>query len=96
MRTTLGAFTTTHRSGVRQRREWEDAERYAQALDDFTRAEPLPWTGFYIARARALAAFGRGEHGEVRVAELRRLRDEAVGIGLNSALPLIDEALAAR
>ena len=29
--------------------------RHAQALEDFTRAEPLPWSGFAIRRARALA-----------------------------------------
>ena len=41
--------------GLRARR-WAEALRYAQALADYTAAEPLPWSDFNIARARALAA----------------------------------------
>lgn len=40
--------------------DWEQAERYAAALEDFTRPEPLPWSEFFIARSRALAAWGLG------------------------------------
>ncbi|MCH9046686.1 MAG: tetratricopeptide repeat protein, partial [SAR324 cluster bacterium] len=44
--------------------EWDEVERYAAALKEYTRPEPLPWSDFYIARGRALAAHGRGERGE--------------------------------
>ena len=33
---------------------WDEAERYAMALKDYTSAEPLPWSDFFIARSRAL------------------------------------------
>ncbi len=39
--------------------DWAAVERYAQALVDYTRAEPLPYTDAFIERGRALAAFGR-------------------------------------
>ncbi len=74
---------------------WNAAETYAQALEDFTRAEPLPWTDFFIARGRALAAFGRGRRDAATMDELRRLRDEAERIGLTTALPALEKALKA-
>ncbi|MHC4094219.1 MAG: tetratricopeptide repeat protein, partial [Planctomycetota bacterium] len=40
--------------------DWEGAERYATALEEYTQPEPLPLTDFLIARGRALAAHGRG------------------------------------
>ena len=73
---------------------WGDVERYAKALEDYTSAEPLPWSNFYIGRGRALAAFGRGKLDEATMQELKRLRDEAERIGLETALPALDEALA--
>src|SRR5262245_63977953 len=41
-------------------RSWASVDRFAAMLEDFTRAEPLPWSDFLIARGRVLAAFGRG------------------------------------
>ena len=64
---------------------WDRVERYAAALEEYTCAEPLAWSDFYIARARALAAYGRGERHDTIVAELRRRRDEATRAGLKSA-----------
>ena len=64
---------------------WDRLERYAAALEEYTCAEPLAWSDFYIARARALAAYGRGERHDTIVAELRRRRDEATRAGLKSA-----------
>jgi DNA-binding SARP family transcriptional activator len=40
---------------------WPEVERYAAALAAYTAAEPLPWSDFFIARARRLAKQGRGE-----------------------------------
>ena len=73
--------------------DWTAAESNAQALEDFTRAEPLPWSEFFIARGRALAAFGRGGRDAATIGEIRRLRDEAKRIGWNTALPEIEAAL---
>jgi hypothetical protein len=70
-------------------------ERYAEAMKAFTSIEPLPRTDFFIARGRALAAFGRGGQDGAMIDELRRLRDEADRIGLATALPALDGALGA-
>ncbi len=40
--------------------DWDSVERYAAALENYTSAEPLPWTTFFITKGRALAKFGRG------------------------------------
>ncbi len=73
--------------------DWGEVERYATALEDYTRPEPLPWCDFFIARGRALAAFGSGQRNPEILAELQRLRDEANRVGLKTALPAVDEAL---
>ncbi len=75
--------------------EWDEADSYAKALEDYTRPEPLPWGDFFIARGRALAQFGRGGREAELLAELRRLRGEAERVALRSALPGLDRVLAA-
>ncbi|MGE3740016.1 MAG: adenylate/guanylate cyclase domain-containing protein [Geminicoccaceae bacterium] len=75
-------------------RDWQEAERHAAALEIYTRAEPLPWADFFVARGRALAARGRGEAGAELTAELIRLRDEAERVGLRSAWLRLEAALA--
>jgi len=55
----------------------------------------LPWTGFVIARGRALARFGRSERGENLRTELQSLRDDATQSRLKTALPRIEASLAA-
>jgi hypothetical protein len=52
-------------------------------------AEPTPWSDFFVARGRALAAFGRGGRD---VAELARLSDEGKKLGLLIALTTIEAA----
>jgi class 3 adenylate cyclase/tetratricopeptide (TPR) repeat protein len=73
--------------------DWQGVERYAAALEDYTRDEPLIPTDFFIARGRVLAAFGRGERDDAVMCELRRLRDEAERVGLGCALPALQDAL---
>ena len=74
--------------------EWDRVEHYAQALEDFTRPEPLPLTDFYIDWGRALAVHGRGDRSDKNRNELERLRDQALEVGLKPALPMIESALA--
>ena len=74
--------------------DYDAVERYAMALEDYTRPEPLPWSAFFIARGRALAAFGRGQRGAALMAEFQRLRADGERLGLRIALPAIDTALA--
>jgi hypothetical protein len=73
--------------------EWDEAERFAAALESYTREEPLPWSDFYITRARALASVGRGKADERTTAALERLNDQALEVGLKSAFPALDRAL---
>jgi class 3 adenylate cyclase/tetratricopeptide (TPR) repeat protein len=74
--------------------EWDSVERYAASLEAFTEPEPLPWSDFFIAQGRALAAFGRGKRDEGTMSDLRRLRDEAKKLDLKTAMPALEEALA--
>ena len=74
--------------------EWDEVDRYAQALEDYTRPEPLPRSDFFIARGRALAAHGRGNRDHAIMAELQHLHDEAESIGLKFVLPALETALA--
>jgi tetratricopeptide (TPR) repeat protein len=75
--------------------DWEGVERYAVALEDYTRPEPLPWCDLFIARGRALAAFGRGQSDGEVLAELGRLRGQAERAGILTAIPGLDAALRA-
>ncbi len=72
---------------------WDEAERYANALADYTRPEPLPWSDLFIARGRALTAHGRGRRDPETLAALGHLRDEAIRVGFVAALPGLEAAL---
>ena len=74
--------------------DWDRVERYASALEDYTLEEPLGWTDFFVARARALADFGRGKRDEATLKELERLRDVADSSGLKITVVAIKNALA--
>jgi len=74
--------------------EWEEVERFATALEHYTRREPLPWTGLVIARGRALARCGRGERDPGLKAELQSLRSNAEQSCFRSAIAAVDAALA--
>ncbi len=73
--------------------DWQEVERYAVALEDYTRPEPLPWCDLFIARGRALAAFGQGRRDGEALAELGRLREAAERAGILTAIPDLDAAL---
>ena len=70
---------------------WSDAERYAAALEEFTRAEPLPWIDLQIAVGRALAAEGQGRADTVA---LLACRTTAITLRDAANLPVLDAALA--
>ena len=75
--------------------QWDEAQRYADALTAWLGNERLPWAEFFAARGRALAAHGRGVRDRKTMAELARLKTEAERAGLLAAVPAIDQALAA-
>jgi class 3 adenylate cyclase/tetratricopeptide (TPR) repeat protein len=73
---------------------WDEVDRFAKILEDFTRPEPLPLCDFYVARGRVLAAFGRGERDEKIIVELDRLCGHARKVGMKYALAALEQALA--
>jgi tetratricopeptide (TPR) repeat protein len=68
-------------------RHWSEVERYAAALGVYTVAEPLPWSEFFIARARLLSKQGRGDVDAETLAALRALHEQSERIGYLTATP---------
>ncbi|MDP6342963.1 MAG: tetratricopeptide repeat protein [Alphaproteobacteria bacterium] len=73
--------------------DYAAADRYAGLLEDFTRDEPMPWTDFFIARGRTLAAHARTPDDPDMRKQLTDLRQTARDIHMGSALPAIERAL---
>jgi serine/threonine protein kinase/tetratricopeptide (TPR) repeat protein len=69
-------------------------ERYAAALERYTAAEPLPWSDFFIARARLLSAWARGYRDADLLARLQALHRRACEIGFHVASEALAQALA--
>ena len=74
-----------------ERAHWTEARAYAQALERYTEADPVPWSSFYIDRARALASAGE-QHADA-APRLDTLREQALEAGLLDTLPAIERAL---
>ena len=74
--------------------DWGEVRRYAAALEATTAAEPLPWSAFYAARGRALAACRSGDRSGTERDTLQELRRQGHEYGLRVALPAIEQALA--
>jgi class 3 adenylate cyclase/tetratricopeptide (TPR) repeat protein len=74
--------------------QWTAVEKYAKALEDYTSAEPLPWSDFFIARGRALAAFHLGRRDQGTKKAVQRLRSDADRVGLKHASSALEQALA--
>jgi class 3 adenylate cyclase/tetratricopeptide (TPR) repeat protein len=67
---------------------------HVAALEDYTRAEPLPWSDLFAARGRALAETLQGDVSDGLRAELTRIRVTLLDAGLAAFLLAIDVALA--
>ena len=76
-----------------RRGEWARAEDYAAKLEAYMAAEPVPWSEFICARARALAAYGRGMRDPETMAALKSLSDQALRDGLLDARQALEKAL---
>ena len=70
--------------------DWRRVTTYADRLDEFHAREPIGLQRFLSAKARAIAAAGRGEGDE---AELRRLIALAEELGANKAGVMLGTAL---
>jgi tetratricopeptide (TPR) repeat protein len=75
--------------------DWDSVERYAAALEDYTRPEPLPWSDFFIARGRVLATYGKGRRDDALIAKLHQLSGEAHRVGLKLGARALEDALRA-
>ena len=73
---------------------WDMADGYASTMERYFGAKSSPWSNFFIARGRALAAAGRQGVDRAEAAQLRRLRDYAGNHGILASLPSLEEALA--
>ena len=73
--------------------KWDEVDRYAQALDDYTAVEPIPRCKLFIDRGRALAAYGRGNRNQDIIKELHRVHEETSRVELKFALPELEVAI---
>jgi tetratricopeptide (TPR) repeat protein len=72
---------------------WDEAERYADALDALTAAERIPWADLHIKRGRLTAALGRDPGNAQARQELTELRDLANAVGQLAAATQMAEIL---
>lgn len=75
--------------------EWDEAERYAQALKNYIETEPLARCEMLSSRGRLLAEFGSGRRDKALAAQLRHLYEQFSVVGMSLFLPTIESAIAA-
>ena len=73
--------------------DWDAVLRYADALENFVIAEPLPWAMLVAERGRALEAVARGADRSAALQRLKEVRDSVAASGANWAFEAIDSAL---
>jgi predicted ATPase len=73
----------------------ERLARYALALEQYTAAEPLPWSDFFIARARLLAAHARGHRDPEMLLRIDALYRRGREAGYHFATEALEQALSA-
>lgn len=66
---------------------------YVRALEDYTRAEPLPWSDLFVLRGRFLAGALQGIDDGIRCG-LAQVRSSLAAAGLKPYLPAVEAALA--
>jgi hypothetical protein len=72
---------------------WERVEPFAAKLEAYPVGETVPWSRYFAARGRALAAFGAGNRDKSTVAQIRALHSEAVECGLMAAVPRLEDVI---
>jgi hypothetical protein len=71
------------------------ALRYVAGLENYTLAEPLPWSKLFVARGRALVGVLQGRADEAVQRDLARVRAALLAAELKAFLPPVEAALAA-
>jgi tetratricopeptide (TPR) repeat protein len=75
--------------------EAEGVMRHVAALEDYARAEPLPWSSLFAARGRSLASPLRGEIDDGLLDQLKRIRAELMSAGFTAFVGAVDAVLTA-
>lgn len=75
--------------------EWNNVQRYCNALENFVAAEPFPWADFIVARGRVLMRHGQGERSAALREQLQTLHDLAAAREMNFYLHDLAAALVA-
>ena len=73
---------------------WDDAERYAGALDAYTEDERIPWVDLHIKRGRLMAGLGRDRGNANLRRDLAALHDLADAAGQRAVAAEMAEVLA--
>jgi hypothetical protein len=84
-----------YRDGIEtalEHRDWPRAERYCDALENYTSGEPLPWSDLFIRRGRALARHGLGDRSPQLATELEQVAVAVKEAGFVGHLSAIAEA----
>jgi hypothetical protein len=76
-----------------QERDWASVRRYADKLEAYTSAEPLPYTNLLIKRARLLADVGEKGMRKASRADLEALLAECQRMNARTPLAAIEQAL---
>jgi class 3 adenylate cyclase/tetratricopeptide (TPR) repeat protein len=66
--------------------DWDGAEHYSAALEDYTRPEPLPWATFFVRYGRTVGRRGRCGLGQETTSKFGELLAEAERLGIGPAL----------
>ena len=74
--------------------QWNKALEFADAAEQYTTTEPLPWMTLLIERGRLLAELGINGTSAELMEKLGALRDSALQKEFRSPLPMIERALA--
>lgn len=87
-----------HRDAIEVQLSAGDADSamgHATALEDYARAEPLPWSTLFAARGRCLANALRGDVDDESLDQLKRIRAELMSAGFKAFVGTVDAALTA-
>ena len=74
-------------------KDWDRAELFAAALDEYFRDEPVAWASLVIEQCRAVAELGRGGGPTALLAQIERLRQQAARLTMRRDLALLERAL---
>jgi hypothetical protein len=73
--------------------DWDEADRFGQALENYNCDEPLDRCEYVVARGRALTAYGRGHRDEQTIEEIRRIYEYGKKFELTLSLTALEAAL---